>query len=159
MNSRSKGQRGEREVRDILAKWWGSKFSRTPSSGAFATILQRGDLNVAGDVSTDDPSFPWVVEVKRHEKVTIDQILTAKKCLVFDWWKQVCSAAALENKKPLLIFRRNNQPWMFIMYDSEMRPMSAPGTIMYIESEGFGDDVALGLLSQLTESDPSEWKL
>lgn len=156
IHSRNKGGRGERELAKIFTAWWGTEFTRTPSSGAFATIMNRGDLNVAGDISTTDPKFPWVVEVKRHESVTVEQLLTAKKCLIFEWWQQASKSAKLEGKAPLLVFRKNNQPWLFAMYDLGLKIMPK-GTHFYVVSPDFDGEIVIGVLSDLTSTDPQTW--
>jgi len=115
INSRSKGGRGEREAVKLLKSWWGSEFSRTPGSGAFATITQRTDLNVSGDVSTPDPDFPFIVEVKWHEDWDLDQLIKSEKCKVWQWWKQAKDQAEGTGKLPLLLMKRNHNPWYYMM--------------------------------------------
>ncbi len=156
INSRSKGQRGERSCRDIFNKWWGPGFTRTPSSGGLATILHRGDLNVAGDISTTDPSFPWVVEVKHHESVSVEHILTAKKSPIYDWWKQASAAAMLEHKEPLLLFRKNNSAWLYMMQSKQAAQLG--GTRFKIVDSEFGAEVTLGLLADLCKTAPELWR-
>jgi hypothetical protein len=55
INSRRKGQTAERKLVKLFEKWWGSKFFRTPGSGAFATrgFAGMNTASMAGDIITD----------------------------------------------------------------------------------------------------------
>ncbi len=156
INARSKGSRGERELADTFSTWWGVKFNRTPSSGAYSTIHARGS-GCAGDISCDDPQFPWCIECKRVESVDIAQLFNPK-ALMYEWWTQACKSAALEKKVPLLVFRKNGGKWYFVLPEPCMG-LLAPDTLFHINSIHFeGGDVVLGLLNDLLKTDPNQWR-
>ncbi len=105
--SRRKGIRGERKLALILETWWGTKFRRVPRSGA----LRWGtDQRVAGDLVTNDPNFPFVVEVKNRENWELIHLFDGKG-KIFDWWEQVRADGERVNKKPILFFTKNGLPF------------------------------------------------
>ena len=115
VDSRGKGNRGEYKVRDLLQKWWGKEFVKTPKSGGFATKQFRKDWNAGADVTTADPTFPFSVEVKWQEKWDLDMLLTAPHNKVWGWWEQTLRQARDVDKWPLLVFKRNRRPWLVMM--------------------------------------------
>jgi len=115
INSRDKGARGEQQVVKLLKAWWGSEFYRTPRSGAFATQgFSHKDMSVAADVVTPDHTFPFSVEVKWQESWNMEQLLKSAICDPWKWWEQ-CVTECTVNKIPLLVFKRNNQPWFYML--------------------------------------------
>jgi hypothetical protein len=157
INSKQKGNRGERQAYKILEGWWGSKFSKTPGSGAFATITQRSDLNVTGDVSTDDPTFPFCVEVKWRESWHMEQLLKSDSCEVWEWWEQTKRDAELAGKEPLMIFKRNHQPWFYMMpYELTNMVDASVGTNFSVVTPS-GDEVAIGTMDNLVKTTKEEW--
>lgn len=117
INSRDKGARGEGQVCTLLKKWWGSDFARTPSSGGFKTKKFREDWNAEGDIVTPDETFPFSVEVKWQEEWSLDQLLTAPKTKIWDWWEQAKRETA-SDKLPLLVFKKNRNPWFVMMTEN-----------------------------------------
>jgi hypothetical protein len=71
-------------------------------------------MNVAADVVTSDKSFPFSVEVKWQENWCLDQLLTSEVCKPWQWWEQ-CVDEAPRNMIPLLVFKRNRQPWLYMI--------------------------------------------
>ena len=155
VNSRSKGNRGEYAVRDILSKWWGVPFRRTPSSGAYGTIHQQGSL--VGDVVCDDPAFPFVVEVKNQESWSMEHFLTADKSKVWKWWAQAVDQAMASDKIPLLVFTRNRQP-LFCAFPSMEMPVPLNCLVLTYSKQPVPYDaaVAIMLLSELVERTTKE---
>jgi len=117
INSRDKGARGEGQVCTLLKTWWGSDFARTPSSGGFKTKKFREDWNAEGDIVTPDETFPFSVEVKWQEEWSLDQLLTAPKTKIWDWWEQAKRETA-SDKLPLLVFKKNRNPWFVMMTEN-----------------------------------------
>lgn len=115
--SRDKGQRGEREAAKMLGEWWGSEFTRTPSSGGFKTKKFRNDWNAEGDIVTPDETFPFCVECKWQENWTMMQLLTSDVCDPWQWWEQTVKQTMGTNKIPLLIFKKNRYPWFYMTFD------------------------------------------
>ena len=108
VDSRDKGGRGESQAAKLLKKWWGSEFAKTPKSGGFHTKKFREDWNAAADIVTPDETFPFSVEVKWWEKWSLDQILTAPKTPIWDWWEQA-KRDTPEGQYTLLMFKKNRQ--------------------------------------------------
>ncbi len=157
VNGKQKGNRGERQAYKILADWWGSKFTKTPGSGAFATITQRGDLNVAGDVSTEDPTFPFCVEVKWRESWHMEQLIKSDECELWDWWEQTKRDAELAGKEPLLMFKRNHQPWYYMMpFELTVMVDSDVGRSFSIITPA-GDEVMIGTMDNLVKTTKEDW--
>lgn len=84
--SRNKGQRGEREVAKLLSEWSGEKIERK--------------LGAAREGGSDIEVWGYSIEVKRAERFRLSK-----------WWEQACEQAEKEGNQPLLVYRRNNEPW------------------------------------------------
>lgn len=152
--SRDKGNRGENKVAKLFAGWWGSDFTRTPSSGGFRTQKFRDDWNAAGDIVTPDESFPFCVEVKNAEGWHLEQLLTSPECLLVKWWRQAVEESP-EDKIPLLVFTRNYQPFFFMIVEEEAA-CRLDG--MRLDVDGY--NVVLGLLEEeFFCTDPEQWKV
>jgi len=113
VNGKAKGNRVEREVAKVLSKWWGSDFTRTPSSGMFstthATQLSSLGVDLAGDIICPK-DFPFSVEVKSRKKIDLfDVARNGKDSEIWDWWMQSCRDANQVNKIPLVIFKENGK--------------------------------------------------
>lgn len=116
-----KGQRGEREVCNLLMNWWtpyypDAVFIRTPGSGGWGGGSKfhqsvKTDMRASGDVMTTLREFPFSVEVKWREKWSMDRVLKGRPSPVWDWWKQAQSQAIKDGLQPMLWFRRNRERW------------------------------------------------
>lgn len=98
VNPRTKGQRGEYVVRDMLRKYSGLGFERVPASGALAYL--KGDLYV--------PQRPnhYCIEVKNYKESHInDKILTSKTNKIIEWWIKIEEQAIDNNLEPLLFVK------------------------------------------------------
>lgn len=156
VDGRKKGARAERSLAKVFHGWWGSSFARTPGSGGFRTKKFRDDWNAAADLVTPDPTFPFSVEAKHREGWLFDQILTAPKCEIWDWWAQ-CVREAPSGKLPLLVFRRNRLDWMYMLRaDDCLVDLDSP---MFVRHAPTGELLAIGFLSNLFKTSPDEWKL
>ena len=87
--SRQKGQRGEREVCQILAEHLGGEFKRNLMQ------TQEGGFDVLG---LDE----YAIEVKFQEKLQIEK-----------WWEQTVEQA--EDRIPVLFFRRSREEWRVVV--------------------------------------------
>ena len=83
--SRSKGRSYEYEIANELFQHLGLNFVRE---------LDQTREKHLGDLRTEDCNFPFVIECKRR-KVGVSG----------DWWDQVCTAAAIAEKLPVLFYR------------------------------------------------------
>jgi len=102
INSRSKGQRGEREVRDILQKIIDDVAKELKME--WAPEIKR-NLMQSMEGGHDLVGVPGLaVEVKYQENTQIDK-----------WWKQTLAQAERENGIPVLIFRKSHAKWQVVM--------------------------------------------
>jgi hypothetical protein len=129
-DSRRKGNRGELEVAEMFSRWCGEVVRRTPMSGGWSNAR----FGVTGDLVCDNPAFPYHVEVKLREGWVLDDLVTGVRRehdkSIVQWWKQCFESCPrkedklnrIDNrgrftllKEPLLVFRRNRQPWLAMM--------------------------------------------
>lgn len=91
-HARTKGANGEREIFKILSEKLGFKIERN---------LTQTRIDGGSD-SNDLPGFS--AEVKRQEGPSVKK-----------WWNQTTEQAEKENKRPVLFYRSNRQPWKCIV--------------------------------------------
>jgi len=86
-SQRNKGSAAEREVLRLLGDELGVALKRnlTQTRGGGADCLE-----VKG----------WAIEVKRQEALRRPS-----------WWAQACSQALESGSEPMLLYRRNREPW------------------------------------------------
>lgn len=99
--SRSKGQRGEREVigllQPVVIKVYGSLGLEPPKLERNLMQTARGGYDILG--------LEWLaLEVKRHETLAVES-----------WWQQ-CLRQARQDQDPVLLYRKNRCPWRVRMY-------------------------------------------
>jgi len=87
--SRNKGRGYEYEIAAELFQQLGINFVRE---------LQQTRQAHLGDLVTTDCDFPFVIECKRY-----------KSGVSPAWWDQVCTAAAIADKLPVLFYRLDHQ--------------------------------------------------
>lgn len=98
VDSRSKGQRGEYLVRDLLRKYTGLQFERVPCSGALSYLK--------GDLYLPDQNNRFCIEVKNYEKSPFtDKMFTNKTNYVVAWWTKIIEQASIKDQDPLLFFK------------------------------------------------------
>lgn len=129
-NSRAKGNRAELDVAEMFSRWCGEVVRRTPGSGGWS----NAKFGVTADLVCPNPAFNLHVEIKHREKWTLDDLITGVRHehdkSVVQWWRQcVESCPKIEDKanriddrgrvtllkEPLLVFRRNRQPWLLMV--------------------------------------------
>jgi hypothetical protein len=99
--SRDKGQRGEREVCQLLGDLLGVDLSRT--------------LDQTRDGGADIVWELWAIEVKRRIKYTQGDVMK--------WWDQACQQAKTLGKHPVLLYRADREEWECLMpYSLEENP-------------------------------------
>ena len=87
--SRNKGRGYEYEIANELFQQLGINFVRE---------LDQTREKHLGDLRTEDCNFPFVIECKRY-----------KSGVSGDWWDQVCTAASIADKMPILFYRLDRQ--------------------------------------------------
>lgn len=129
-NSRVKGSRAELDVAAMFSRWCGEEVRRTPLSGGWSSAK----FGVTADLVCANPAFPYSVEIKHREGWVLDDLVTGARKdhdkSIVQWWKQCVEscpkredkANRIDNrgritllKEPLLVFRRNRQPWLVMM--------------------------------------------
>lgn len=101
----------ERVTAKLLGTWWGCKFQRTPSSGAWSKNAQRGTVSAEfhGDiVAPARAKFPFSVECKSYEDIELYKTLYGEPEM-FKWWSQCRDDARRAKKLPLLVMRENRK--------------------------------------------------
>jgi hypothetical protein len=101
LNARSKGQRGEREIVDMLQPI----VDKVYGTGSTSKLLQRNaqQSSVGGH---DIVGLDWIaLEVKRVETSFQNA-----------WWEQCKRQALVVKAEPVLIYRQSRQPWKVRMY-------------------------------------------
>lgn len=120
-NSRVKGSRAELDVARVFSEWCGEEVRRTPLSGGWSTSR----FGVTGDLVCANRVFPFHVEIKHREGWCIDDLITGVRAdhdkSIVQWWRQCVESCpkkrgknglVMYRKEPLLVFRRNRQPWL-----------------------------------------------
>ena len=152
--AKNKGANFERFVAKLFEKWWGSKFYRTPMSGG--SQLKDG-FNMAGDLCTDDVSFPFHIECKKQEKWELAQLFVSEVCRPWAWLKQ-CLKECPDGHIPLLIMTKNQYPiWvMMLMSTWAKRPINGFQSMIYLH-HGQHDLVMFPLVDFFNQSTPAMW--
>lgn len=152
--AKQKGAQFERFVAKLLGKWWGSKFYRTPMSGG--SQLKDG-FNMAGDLCTDDPSFPFHVECKKQEQWGLHQLFVSKSCKPWAWWKQ-CTNECPDGQIPLLIMTKNRYP-VWAMLRAEHYDRIGAGIPAEIRILHDGTNLmVIPLMTFFDVSKPTDWR-
>lgn len=120
-NSRTKGNRAELDVAEMFSRWSGEVVRRTPQSGGWSSAK----FGVTADLVCANPAFPFHVECKHRENWVLDDLVTGVRQehdkSIVQWWKQCVESCPKKNglytKEPLLVFRRNRQPWLVMLRD------------------------------------------
>lgn len=103
VDSRQKGARAESSARDLLVRYTGLNWKRTPGSGALSA-----DHMLKGDLYIPETKNIYCVEVKHYKDDQIStKILTDKDPQLNKWWAQAVRQGKQVNKKPLLIFKHD----------------------------------------------------
>ena len=94
--SKSKGNRGEREVADKLTEYFGLNFERVPNSGAFVggknasridRLTKSQQLLTEGDLIVPEELYNMKIECKSYKKFSWFQLFSSSKQLD-DWISQ-----------------------------------------------------------------------
>lgn len=107
IDSRAKGRTAELKARDILRKYTGLQWERTPLSGAL-----NASHGLKGDVYIPNSRNAFCVEIKSYKDDHLtSKILTSKNPQFYEWWDQALEQAIKCDKLPLLIFKFNRSKW------------------------------------------------
>lgn len=119
VQGRPKGNRAEIEIAKRLKTWWSTfevaEFVRTPLSGGWGGKDLRAGFRASGDVMTTSVRFPFTIEIKRREGWAWKTLREGRKSPVWGYWRQAVGQAKEMGGTPLLIFRRNREPWFVLL--------------------------------------------
>lgn len=104
VNSRSKGNKFERDIAKLLTSWSDISMKRTPMSGGWS---KTGDIT---PVKPEDMvKWPFNVELKKRENWNLVDLITGNniKTSIISWWEQCLSDSSKSGKIPMLIFTKN----------------------------------------------------
>lgn len=142
INSRTKGQRGEYQVRDLLREHSGYQWERVPASGALSYL--KGDLFIP------DHESNLFVEVKNYEESHFsDKLLTNKSNYILTWWNKAIEQASYKEQEPIVIFKYNRSKFFVI---TKLEPKS---TDRYFYLKWLGCYVLL--LEEWLEGEDIKW--
>lgn len=107
-SARLKGNNFELKISKMLTVWAVGKaeFSRSPSSGAFASSHGKMDANIAGDIITESV-WPFNLELKNHETFTSLDTIFHSQVNIQSFWQQNLGDALRTRRVPMLITHRN----------------------------------------------------
>ena len=117
--SKNKGSNYERATAKAFSQWGGKEFYRTPASGAWSSQRQGQNAQVGDIVAPEDIIFPFSIELKHHENVTLDNYMFSNG-EVPSFFSQNVGDAIRANKIPMLITHSNYAPnYMSLPYSSK----------------------------------------
>lgn len=123
--SKRKGSNNERTVTKLLETWWGSgQWSRSPQSGAFGTRA-GAEFKANGDIITTAKDWLFCVECKQAENWSLDQLLTAPKSAIYQFWQQTVEETP-KNLVPMLIIGKNHVDRLVILDESYFSQLIQP---------------------------------
>lgn len=133
INSRNKGNKGERVAAKVLADWTGKTFTRVPSSGG----LGWHTSNSTGDIicSTEGHYFPFSIEVKLRDQLNFDHLLYLDKPEILKFWDQSLRDAERVNKCPIVMMRYDRLPKDFFFI---LLPTKAYRNFLHTHLKGKG---------------------
>lgn len=124
---KNKGSSFERLICKKLSLWFTENerddvFFRSASSGAMATQRFKKGKNTSGQqgdiTSTDSEGIKLIkkfnFELKSYKDFSLDFLVYKNKSLIHAWWEQCTGDSERENKRPLLIIKKNNKKEIII---------------------------------------------
>lgn len=107
VHARNKGANGEREVVHMLNSIIEQLLASQAWDDTVVTVarkcIQRNQQQSAVGGNDLNGVFGLGIEIKRQENVQIEP-----------WWKQCQEGAARNGELPVLLYRKNHQPWRCI---------------------------------------------
>lgn len=122
INSKQKGNAFERVIAKTFSERFGKSFARTVSSGAYtggknvknAQVLSEDQLLIFASDIRCPKEFRFSIECKSYKEISFYDLFN-KKSILYDWYAQSSTDAALLKKSPLLIVKTNNhKPVVFV---------------------------------------------
>lgn len=107
--SKNKGSNFELKISKAFSSWSGRSFYRSPGSGAWSSQRLGQNAQVGDIVAPEDLVFPFSVELKHHENVTLSNYMLSNG-EVPSFFSQNVGDAVRSNKIPMLITHSNYSP-------------------------------------------------
>ena len=106
IKAKQKGNSHERKVAELLSKWSGSKFIRTPMSGA---IHNFKDKRVVSDIVAplSIGKWPFSIECKNTENSWELNTFIEQTAKFWKQWEQCIEDSKREESEPMLVFTKN----------------------------------------------------
>jgi len=107
INSKKKGEIGERQACKLFTAWTGKRFNRVPASGG---LNWKEDNRISGDIVAPLTfDFPFTVEVKNYNKLGLssESVEDLNVIKIMKFWSQSMKDAAKVSKIPLLVVKDN----------------------------------------------------
>lgn len=130
---KQKGAQFEREICKALSLWVtggkrGDVFWRSAMSGGRATMFS--DVRQCGDICAVAPEGAplterYYIECKAYRDLQIERWLITGRGHLADFWKETKDQAKIHKREPLLIFRQNGLPIMFLSLKSVYHVLDA----------------------------------
>lgn len=115
INIRTKGAVGENEVAKALNARLQQVLTKHEWSAEVilgcSKCIQRNQNQSAVGGSDLSNTFGLAIEIKRQEALSVNT-----------WWTQCVVASARNKEFPVLIYRKNHQPWTVVMFASLALP-------------------------------------
>ena len=131
---KKKGSQFEREVCKALSLWVtngkrGDVFWRSAMSGGRATMFS--DVRQCGDICAVAPegvplTDHYFIECKAYRDLQIERWLVTGRGKLADFWQETKDQAKIHKREPLLIFRQNGLPIMFLSFKQYSSIRNAP---------------------------------
>lgn len=119
VNSKQKGNAGEREIAKLLSEIFGGSFIRVPGSGSYVggkntarkQTLSNGQIRThKGDIIPPDNMPRFVAEIKSRKAFAFHQLL-GEECAELDDWLTQALASADDGDSVFVIFKINRLGW------------------------------------------------
>lgn len=111
--SKNKGTRAESAAKEILHKYTGLNWQRTPLSGAL-----DAKHGLKSDLYIPDAKNNYCVEVKHYKDEHFNtSLFTGKNPQLIDWWEQAVRQGQQVGRKPLLLFKHDRSKWFAAFQD------------------------------------------
>jgi len=111
INSKNKGNKGERTAARLLERWVDFPFTRVPQSGG---LRWQSGRNITGDIIPEDmyqlEDFPFSIEVKTRKSIDFEDLLLPHLSEIMKFWEQSVADAKRVDKIPMVLMRRNGMP-------------------------------------------------
>ena len=117
INSKQKGNRNEVRLANMISKWTGAEFKRTPMSGG---LNYENKILVGADSLCTDPFFfwPFSLETKWYSVFHFNKLLRANS-IIYSKWAQTLRDANETQRTPLFIFRENKGSFKLCISDND----------------------------------------